>query len=94
MYNQIVKIEFDAAKNEANIAKHGIDMALATEFEFETAVFSLDTRKTYGETRYVAIGCIAGRLHVLVFTKRGQTVRVISLRKANQREARAYHGKA
>ena len=51
-------------------------------------------RKSYGELRHVAIGYIHGRLHVLVFTKRGQTVRVISLRKANKREERAYRENA
>lgn len=90
----MVRFEFDKAKNEANIAKHGVDMASVAEFEFDSAVVRVDARKGYGETRSIAIGYIAGRLHVLVFTKRGQTIRVISLRKANRREARAYHGKA
>ena len=89
-----MRIEFDGPKNEANIAKHGVDLASAAAFEFDTAIFSVDTRKDYGETRNVAIGYITRRLHVLVFNKRGQTVRVISLRRANQREERTYHGKA
>ena len=83
-------IEFDPAKNEANIAKHGINMASAEHFEFDTALVRVDTRNPYGEIRHVAIGYIAERLHVLVFTKRGPTVRVISLRKANKREEREY----
>lgn len=86
----MVRIEFDATKNEANIAKHGIDMALAEQFEFDTAWVKVDTRQSYGEVRHVATGYIEGRLHVLVFTKRGPKVRVISLRKANQREGREY----
>jgi len=90
----MVAIEFDSAKNEANIAKHGVDMASVADFEFDTAFLSVDARKSYGEIRNIAIGYIAGRVHVLVFTKRGQTVRVISLRKANQREVRAYCDKA
>ncbi len=87
----MVRIEFDPDKNEANIAKHGIDMALVADFEFDTAVVAVDSRKSYGETRNIALGYIDARLHVLVFTKRGQTVRVISLRKANEREAKAYY---
>ena len=87
----MIRIEFGRNKNEANIAKHGIDMASAIDFEFDTAVVSVDRRKSYGETRNIALGYIARRLHVLVFTKRGQTIRVISLRKANKREVNAYH---
>jgi uncharacterized DUF497 family protein len=43
--------------------------------------------------RTIAIGFIGLRLHVLVFTMRGQIMRVISLRKANRKESAAYHGK-
>jgi len=90
----MVRIEFDPAKNEANIAKHGVDMASAEQFEFDTALLTVDTRQSYGETRHIAIGYIAERLHMLVFTKRGPNVRVISLRKANRREERAYRENA
>jgi len=88
-----VKIEFDSDKNKANIAKHGVDMAAAADFDFDTAKTWLDTRQNYGEDRTVALGFIAARLHVLVFTMRGRTVRAISLRKANHKERKAYHGK-
>ena len=86
-----MKIEFDSAKNKANIAKHGVDMAAAADFDFETAKTWPDTRQSYGEDRTIALGFIADRLHVLVFTMR-RTVRVISLRKANNKERKAYHG--
>jgi uncharacterized protein len=80
----MIRFEFDPAKNEANLAKHGVDMAAVAEFEFDTALIAIDTRKSYSETRYIAVGYITGRLHVLVFAKRGSTLRVISLRKANR----------
>lgn len=86
-------IEFDRGKNIANVAKHGVDMSAAAEFDFETAVTWTDTRQSYGETRTIAVGLIANRLHVLVFTMRGLKLRVISLRKANRKESAAYHGK-
>lgn len=38
----------------------------------------------------MALGFIGDRLHVLVFTMRGQTLRVISLRRANERECARY----
>jgi len=90
----MVRIEFDPAKNEANIAKHGVDMASAEDFEFDTALVSIDLRHRYGEARYVALGYVKERLHVLVFTKRGAVVRVISLRKANRREEKTYRESA
>lgn len=86
-------IEFDRDKNVANVAKHGVDMAAAAEFDFETAVTWTDTCESYGETRTIAVGFIARRLHVLVFTMRGRKLRVISLRKANRKESAAYYGK-
>ena len=90
----MIEIEFDPAKNEANIAKHGIDMASAQAFDFETALLRIDTRQSYSETRYVATGYLVERLHVLVFTRRGSKVRVIGLRKANRREEKQYREKA
>lgn len=86
-------IEFDRGKKIANVAKHGVDMAAAAEFDFETAETWTDTRKSYGEMRTIAIGFSGLRLHVLVFSMRGQIMRVISLRKANRKESAAYHGK-
>lgn len=49
-----------------------------------------DTRYDYDEDRFVAYSYIGSALHVLVFTPRGETCRVISLRKANNREIKAY----
>jgi uncharacterized DUF497 family protein len=49
-----------------------------------------DTRKHYGERRYQALGEIAGRVYMLVFTPRRSDAHVISLRKANRREIKRY----
>ena len=89
-YDQIVEFEFDSAKNKANIAKHGIDMASAELFELVEAVVTVDSRLAYPETRYQAIGYLGSRLHVMVFTLNAMSIRVISLRKANKREQRKY----
>ncbi|WP_309086442.1 BrnT family toxin [Chelativorans sp.] len=80
----------DPAKNARNVAERGIDFSAANAFEFETAVVAVDDRKDYGEVRKVAAGFIGPRLHILVFTMRGETCHVISLRKANKREIRSY----
>ena len=47
-------------------------------------------RKDDGETRYAALGPIEGRLHCVCFTVRGNKLRIISLRKANEREVKIW----
>ena len=56
----------------------------------ETAVFEVDDRRNYGEERITAVGLLDGVADVLVFTMRGEVLRVISFRKANSREAGRY----
>ena len=58
--------------------------------DLDTAVSVEDTRKDYGERRLRVLGRIESQLHAAVITARGDTVRVISLRRANRREERAY----
>ena len=89
-YNNIMEIEFDPAKDEANQAKHGMSLDLAKVIDLQTAVIRLDDRRAYGEDRFRAYGSIDGRLCMLVFTLRGSKVRPISLRKANRMEVRRY----
>lgn len=82
--------DWDEAKRRANLAKHGVDFAAIAWFDWETAVTREDTRSDYGERRFISTGRIRGGVHVCVWTGRGETMRVISLRKANARE-RARH---
>ena len=89
----MTRIEFDARKDSGNQLKHGLPLALALEFEWDSASVEPDMRRDYGEERYRAIGFISERLHVVVFTRRVGVIRVIGLRKANRRERRKY-GKA
>jgi uncharacterized protein len=85
-----MKIDFDPAKNARNIEMRGISFEDASRFEWERALIIHDTRRNYGELRYRAFGFIENRLHALVFTPREGVIRVISLRKANQREVLRY----
>lgn len=82
--------DWDSAKATANLAKHGVAFEAVDAFDFDAASVRIDDRQAYGETREIAVGPIGDRLHVLVFTRRDATVRVISLRKANRREILAY----
>ncbi|WP_454732354.1 MULTISPECIES: BrnT family toxin [Cupriavidus] len=85
-----MRIEFDSAKDEINRAKHGMSLAEAESFEMDTATVQDDDRFPYGEARFIATGLIGERVHVLVFTMRGEAMRVISLRKANCGEVLKY----
>jgi uncharacterized DUF497 family protein len=85
-----VTCEWDTAKDAINRAKHGFPLALAVPLFDGTERVGPDVRFDYGEERLVARGMIEGRLFVCVFTRRGETLRIISLRKANRREQDAY----
>jgi uncharacterized DUF497 family protein len=88
------RLLWDEAKRTANLAKHGVDFVVLGEFEWSVANIFEDRRRPYGEARFVAHAPIRGRLHVVVFTHRDDLLRIISLRKANSREIRAYGQKA
>jgi hypothetical protein len=81
---------WDEAKRRRNIAKHGVDLALAERFEFETALFEEDRSERYGEQREMATGRVGGTLYVYVYTLRGDEDHAISLRKATSQERRRY----
>jgi len=89
-----MKIEFDPAKDATNIAKHGVSLKAAEGFDWDTALEREDDRFDYGEVRFVAIGRIDERLHVLIFAEGSDenAVRAISLRAAEKYEVRFYHG--
>ncbi|NKC16737.1 MAG: BrnT family toxin [Gammaproteobacteria bacterium] len=82
-------IEFDSAKDQANIAKHGVSLGEAKSLDRDDALIIEDPRD-YGELRYIAYAALHGRLHVTVYTMRGDSTRIISLRKANSREVKYY----
>ena len=85
-----MRISFDPAKDEWNIRVRGLSFSAAADFDFENALYAVDDRYDYGETRYVALGMLRDRLHVLCFVETDDGIRVISFRKANAREVRGY----
>jgi len=89
-----VDISFDPAKNARNIAIHGISLERAADFDWHAAVNWQDTRRDYGERRYVGLGGIDSRVYVVVYTPREGKMHIISLRKANRREVRRYEEQA
>ena len=87
-------ITFDPAKNARNIEGRGLSFECVAEFDFESAIFVEDTRRDYGEPRWRALGLVGDRVHALVFVETGTGIRVISFRKANEREIKSYEQKA
>lgn len=93
-YYRVVAYEWDAAKARRNLRKHGVDFADAVAvFEDECALtmrdpFSVD------EERWISIGLDSlGRVLVVVYTWRGDKLRVISARPATPRERKQYEGR-
>jgi uncharacterized DUF497 family protein len=83
--------EWDEAKNQANIRKHGFDLADAEQMFDGLLVAEPDTRQHYGEARWRGIGLTRGCTAHVVFTERGSnTIRIISLRKATGDERKQY----
>lgn len=84
-----MQIEFDPDKDAANIAKHGLSLA---DYEgFDTApTIVIDTRVDYGESRFVALGRIGGVPHAIVYTRRGDLMRLIGFRRAHEKELRRH----
>lgn len=85
-----MKLRYHPAKNERNVRERGLSFERVQDFDFETASFWEDVRKDYPETRYVALGYLDDRLHVLVFGETEDGIRVISFRKANEREGKKH----
>lgn len=84
-------IEFDPAKDASNQRKHaGVSLAMAAELEWDTLWARPDHRRDYGEVRMAGYALMGVRLYSVVFVDRGEVRRVISLRKANDREKVLY----
>lgn len=85
-----MEITFDPDKDAANTAKHGLSLAVASRLNWEKALMWVDSRKDYGEVRHSALAVLADRMFFVAFVDRADRRRVISLRKANQREFDRY----
>ena len=83
-------IEFDEVKRAATLEARGLDMARADEVFAGAALTVPDDRRDYGESRFITIGFLDGGMVVLVWTPQIKAYRVISMRKANERERRLY----
>ena len=85
-----MEIGFDPSKSGRNARERRLSFDLVIELDWSRAVIVPDDRRDYGEVRMVATAPLGERLHVVCYTQRGDVRWVISFRKANRREVRAY----
>ncbi len=88
-----MEIEYDPVKNAANIGKHGVSFDEVATCEWEKVRYDIQKRVWPNEHRLKAIVPKHGKLYVVVFTYRGELMRIISFRRANERERKRYEKK-
>lgn len=82
--------EWDKTKQQVNLSKHGLSFEDAALVFAGPCITFEDKRDDYGEDRFITLGQLAGRGVVISHTPRGQKTRIISMRKANNREQKIY----
>ena len=86
-----MEFEWDDAKAQSNLAKHGVPFAYAARVFLDAGLIDFDaSRPGDGEPRRKAVGAIEGRLFTVVYTSRGERIRMISARRCNLTEERRY----
>jgi len=85
----LVWITFDRAKRDKTLKERGLDFRRSREVFATTHLTRPDDRHEYGEQRFITAGRLDDRIVVIVRTPRGRARRVISMRKANEREIKA-----
>lgn len=86
-----MNFEWDEVKSETCFKERGFDFAYAAQAFFDPdRLVRANQRHSYGEDRFQLLGRIDSRIFVVVYTPRPQATRIISARKANTREVKAY----
>ncbi len=85
-----MKIEFDPEKREKTLLHRGVDMAHAAEVLVGRTFTTKDERFDYGEDRFITFGLLNGRMMFVAWTLRDEVYRIISMRKANDREQKEF----
>lgn len=87
-------LEWDEDKRLAALIERGLDFADFVRFDRRTWVTRPDARRDYGEQRFNTYGYLDGRLCICCWTPRETRIRIISMRKANDRERKKYEAGA
>lgn len=82
---------FDPAKDAANRKKHGVSLSEGDGVLNDPLALSVEDFSSQGEQRFISIGVnVFGQLLVVVYAFRGDDARLISVRKPEPKEIRAY----
>jgi uncharacterized DUF497 family protein len=88
----VSEFEWDIAKAESNLRKHGLAFEAACGvFDDAFALDRIDTRMNYEEERFLITGMVRGVLHTVAYAERSGRLRIISARKADRHEQRDYY---
>ncbi len=87
-----MKFEWDKRKSRTNESKHGIDFNTARKLWMDVDQVEVQTNFPI-ENRSILIGKIEKKLWAAIFTRRDNTIRIISVRRARDKEARLYEKK-
>ena len=86
-----MQFEWDEQKNRENIRRRGLDFSDAWRLFDEPMLTALDTTEGYGEDRFVGVGFLKDIVAVVAYSEpRENTIRIISLRKANKHERQRF----
>ena len=86
-----MEFEWSPAKRDRTLAERGVDFsAVLIGFLDPNRKIAKDFRRDYGEERFNMLASCGGRVYHVTFTMRGAVTRIISARKANQKERRRY----
>lgn len=88
----MIEFEYDQAKSDSNLYKHGIDFKQAQLLWRDEQALIVPAR-TEAESRYVLIGQCLGKLWTCIFTQRSGRIRIISVRRARDGEKEKYHNR-
>ena len=91
MYYKAMKIIWSPEKAKSNFRKHRIHFSDAENVLYDPIALTLEDQDVEGEKRYVTVGTDSiGRIVVVVYTYRGDNIRLISARKATSSERKSY----
>lgn len=89
-----MEYQWDRDKARVNLKKHSVDFADAVGVFEDSLALTIEDLDTPEETRWLTLGTdFLGRLLVVIYTYKGETIRLISARKATKKERECYEGK-
>jgi len=89
---ELIEFEWDDNKRRINVIKHSIDFEDAKAVFFDPAAYTTLSPRIVSERRYVTVGLVKGALIAVIFTRRGDSIRIISARAARRSERQTYGG--